>query len=588
MGKNLYTFRTALTAVTIGTILGFSGHVEPYPIDYFKSPLEFPLLLSGSFGELRSNHFHSGIDIKTNDTEGHTVLASADGWVSRIKVSPGGYGNALYVDHPNGYTTVYAHLQSFRSDIAEYVKDVQYSKKRFAIDVRPEKGRFPVEQGKLVALSGNSGGSTGPHLHFEIRRSHNSHPLNPQAFGIPVKDTTPPRIYRIKAYPADSNSFISSGSSGSKSRTVASFGEAIVLQVRGQGSNWSLTDSTPLRVHGNVKFAIQTHDYQEGSRSRLGATRVTLLADDHLVFMSEIEEFSFAETRYLNAHIDYKERQVNRRWSHRSHRLPGNRLPFYKGSNDGVVHVNDGATVAMQYVVEDLKGNTSYLNFKIVGSSEDRKVPVGEREVAARVSYGESATFARSGIRVNIPAGSLYEDVDLYYSRADAVEGAYSDVHVVHDDNTPVQNRMTVSILANGLPTELRKYALLAEVTDKGNLYSLGGEYTGGYVTSRVRSFGRFTIAADTTSPTINPLNVSADMSARSSIRFTAKDDLSGIQSYDAFIDDEWVLMEHDGKRNLFYHRFDEMTGAPGEHDFRFVVKDSKGNESVYETTFVR
>lgn len=588
MGKTKNTLRTGLAVAIVATLVGFAGHIPPFPTDYFKAPLEIPLLLSGSFGELRSNHFHSGLDIKTNEREGYPVNASADGWVSRIKVSPTGYGNALYVDHPNGYSTVYAHLQGFRQDIAEYVKDVQYSKKRFAIDVRPEKGRFPVEQGKLIARSGNSGGSTGPHLHFEIRRTHNSHPLNPQAYGIEINDTTPPRIYRIKLYPGDRDSHITVNERGAAGSQSVSYGESIVLTVRGQGSTWELAGSPEIKVNGSVRFAIQTHDYQEGSRSRLGASRITLLANESPVFSSAVDEFSFAQTRYLNAHIDYEERQENRRWFHRSHRLPGNRLGIYESPGDGTIHVKDGEQISFRYVVEDIKGNTSTLSFRVAGSSDTSGISTAFRDVAMRVPYGESSTFARSGIRVNIPAGALYDDVDLTYSRSDATGATFAAIHSVHNNRTPIHSRVTVSILANELPTDLRDKAFLAGVTDKGSIYSMGGEYSGGYISSRVRSFGKFTIAVDTTAPSINPLNVRRDMRGVSSLRFTVKDDLTGVSSYNAYIDGEWVLMELDGKRNLYVHEFDEETGSPGEHEFRFVVEDGKGNKEEYTTTFTR
>ncbi|NND72769.1 MAG: M23 family metallopeptidase [Rhodothermales bacterium] len=581
------TSQILTVVVAFAAVPGFSGHDSPYPQDYFESPLEIPLLLSGSFAELRSNHFHSGIDIKTQDREGHMVAASADGWVSRVKVSAVGYGNALYIDHPNGYTTVYAHLQGFREDIAEYVKDLQYSKKRFSIDVRPEKGKFAVEKGKEIARSGNSGGSTGPHLHFEVRRTRNSNPLNPQAFGITVNDSTPPRIFRIKVYPAEPGSYVRAYSAGSTNERTATYGQSLVLGVRGAGNSWSLSDADNLVVHGAVKFSIQTHDYHEGSRSRLGATRVALTANDEMLFESQIEEFSFGQTRYLNAHIDYEERQRNRRWFHRNHLLPGNRLPFYNGVNDGVLHVEDGVSYDMKYEILDIRGNTSTLGFPIRGVADEMDLPGTGKDAVISLPYGQDGTLSRSGIRLSIPAGALYDDVDLTYERTAPVDGAFADVHSVHDPLTPVHNRMTVSILANQLPVHLRSKAVVAGVSDRGNLYSLGGEYAGGYVSSRVRSFGRFTIAADTTSPTIRSLNLVENMSERSSIRIKATDDLSGIASFNGYIDGEWVLFEHDSKRNLFYHRFDERTD-PGPHSLKLVAVDNKGNEALLERTFAR
>ena len=587
MGKRQKRIKILPVILIAGLLVGSSGHEQPYPTDYFITPLHIPLFLSGSFGELRSNHFHSGIDFKTQEREGHPILAAADGWVSRIKVSPVGYGNALYVDHPNGYTTVYAHLQGFRDDIAEYVKELQYSKRRFAIDVRPERGQFAVEQGLEIAKSGNSGGSTGPHLHFEIRRTGNSHPLNPMSFGIDVQDTTAPRIFRIKAYPAEPGSYVRAYSANSSNARVATYGESLVLGVRGSGSTWALSDTDQLVVYGSVKFSIQTHDYHEGSRSRLGATRVTLQSDDDLLFESKIEEFSFGQTRYLNAHIDYEERQLNRRWFHRSHLLPGNQLPFYNGRDSGILHVEEGKTYRMDYEVEDFKGNLSKLSFSVRGTADEMNLPEEGKDGVVRVPFGQDGTLSRSGIRLNIPAGALYEDVDLTYEREKPVDGSFADVHVVHNNRTPVHSRMTVSILANQLPPELREYAVVAGVSSRGNLYSHGGEYAGGYVSSRVRSFGKFTIAADTTAPNVSPINLEQNMSGKSSIRMRARDNLSGIGSYNGYIDGEWVLMEYDAKKNLFFHRFDERT-EPGPHDFKFVVEDNKGNETVFEYTFAR
>lgn len=585
MGKSNHTTKFILAVFIASVVSGFSGHESPYPTDYFESPLEIPLLLSGSFGELRSNHFHSGIDIKTQDREGHKVAASADGWVSRVYVSPGGYGNALYVDHPNGYTTVYAHLQSFRDDIAQYVEDVQYSKKRFAIDVRPDEGRFTVEKGKEIARSGNSGSSTGPHLHFEIRTSNNSNPLNPQSFGVSVLDTTPPRIFRVKLYPAESGSYIRVADV--KGTRTAVFGESLVLAVKGAGSRWALADGGKISAHGAVKFAIQTHDYQEGSRSRLGATTISLTANDDLLFESTIDEFSFSQTRYLNAHIDYEERQKNRRWFHRNHLLPGNRLPFYSGSRDGILRISEGETVAMNYSIHDIRGNESKLAFNIVGIDETLEESSAPSDVALTVPYGQDATLSRSGIRLNIPSGALYESTDLKYERSEAIPGSYAEIHSIHDGNTPVHSRMTVSVLANRLPPELRMKAVVAGVSSKGNIFSLGGEYAGGYVTTRVRSFGKFTIAVDTTGPKITPLNLAGNMSERRSIRVKATDDLSGIQSYNGYIDGEWILMKYDSKKSLFYHTFDDRT-EPGPHSFKFVVRDNKGNQSEIERTFAR
>ena len=267
------------------------------PQDYFSNPMEIPLILSGNFGELRSNHFHSGLDIKTQQREGVPIYAPADGYINRIKVSHFGYGKALYITHPNGYSTVYAHLQRYAGVIQEYVKDKQYKKESYTLELFPEKEILPVKKGDLIAYSGNSGSSGGPHLHFEIRDPA-SRPMNPLLFGINIPDTKKPLINTIFAYPLGKDAQVNNSQNPIKLR--------LILQKDGSYKTENVT------AFGRIGFGISTYDQQNGASNKNGVYQIRAINNGEEVFKVLFEKFSFDETRYLNRFIDYAYYKTNR------------------------------------------------------------------------------------------------------------------------------------------------------------------------------------------------------------------------------------------------------------------------------------
>ena len=586
------------------------GSSPDYPKDYFRSPLGIPLKLSGNFAEMRDNHFHGGLDLKTNDSEGYRVYAAANGYISRVKISPTGYGNALYVAHPNGFTTVYAHLSRLSGPIADYLRRLQESRKSFEIDQYLGADRFPVEQGGVIALSGNSGSSSGPHLHFEIRKTSGQIPVNPLLFGLNVADTTPPRIYRIRLYALDDDSGVRAVTANGD-ESAAGKHSHVTLDVSESGGALSV-EARSLEAWGNIGLGIQAHDYHDGSGSRLGAYTISLSAEGTPVFKSKMEQVSFDETRFINAHVDYAERKRARRWIQRSYLLPGNDLTIYEAANRGVLNLIAGTRLPLTYVVEDAHGNRARLSFAIDGI----EAATGETDLTTAaldgsgargsgaaagggtnggrralevvpVRYSQPMVIRQDGIEAAFPARAFYDDLEFEYSVESAPPGAYSPAHVLHNDHVPVHKRYDLSITPLKLPTALRTKALIASVDEDGKLSSTGGSYEAGAVKTRLRSLGKFVVVVDTLAPTITSLDIvdGQRLGRTQTLHFRIDDDLAGISTYDGFIDGLWVLFAYDAKKKLIYHELDAGL-APGSHEVVIEVADQKGNSEVVALGF--
>ncbi len=583
--------RSSCVLSVCAVLLLGSMHGDPYPDNYFTSPLNIPLILSGGYGEMRTNHFHAGLDIKTQGRTGLPVLAAADGWVSRINVDAGGYGNALYVTHADGHQTVYAHLNAFAEPVASFIQETQYDRESFAVQVFPEKDQFPVSQGQVIARSGNSGSSGGPHLHFEIRDARTAEPLNPLLFGIDVKDSIAPRIFRFKVYALDGHSVIRLRDSQTGGWRVLSGGESAFVDVhQAADGSYAPTRVSRIEADGQIGFGVQTHDYHDGSTNRLGAYRITLTRSGKPLFSSVMERFSFSTTRYLNAHVDYAERRRSGRWVQRSYLLPGNKLPIYDAPGRGILTVGgDDRVYDMQYTVKDAFGHTSRLSFAVHGVElVAQNVPKSDTGASTEIMrWDRTFTYATRDMSLRIPARALYDDAPFSYEMLPRLEGkTYSDRHRIHNAETPLHTAMTVRLAADAVPPRLYEKVLVGMIDSRGQISSAGGAYSGGNVSTNVRTFGTFAIVADTTAPTISPLGYSRTQRSRV-LQLRVRDDLSGIDSFRAEIDGSWRLFGHDAKNSLFEHRLDGRT-PPGEHVLTVRVVDNKGNERVLELPFRR
>mgnify|MGYP001184396330 CR=1 FL=1 len=549
------------------------GSAQNHPTDYFQAPLDIPLILSGTFGELRSNHFHAGIDIKTQGASGHKVYAIAEGYVSRIKVSPWGYGKALYITHPNGYTSVYAHLSKYYGNIEEYVKTAQYHKESFAIELFLQKEELVVKKGDLVAFSGNSGSSAAPHLHFELRTSKNEFPQNGLHFGFNIVDDIEPIIREIKVQPRGEKSQVNQQELGK------------FFKPSKKGNIYKV--EKPILVHGKVSVGIYTHDLLNGANNKNGVYSVNLNIDGNQIYFHEMDEFGFHETRYINSHIDYAEKQLSRKRIHSCYLELNNPLSIYENvENNGVIEVD--SIHQGKFTVKDVYGNTSELHF-ILEATEYLPItnPKTSTPIVATFPYQEANIYKNEGIEIHIPKKALYDTLKFQYSiSSETSPNCYAPIHHVHNEKTAIHKSYAISI-ENTVDSTLKSKAFIAQINKNGNLTYRGGKWVNNKLTTKLKSFGRFSVAVDTLAPTIKGLNIYPGKTMTSSaLRITIKDDISGIKSYRGEIDGKWILMEFDPKRARLTHYFEKEL-SKGKHTFTLVVEDERGNISNYKADFL-
>jgi len=572
-----------------------------YPQDYFASPMDIPLILSGNFGELRPYHFHAGIDIKTEGKTGKKIYSIADGYISRIKVSPWGYGKTLYIDHPNGYTSVYAHLMNYNDTLENFVKNAQYKAKSFSIELFPDPDDFMIKKGELIGISGNTGHSGGPHLHFEIRKTKSEHPVNTMLFNFNITDNIKPEIHNLYIYPIDSKSMVNEKNEKEK------------VPVYGKNGRYRVPAHKTISLSGNIGFGLELTDYQDLTNNKFGIYSIELKIDSTIVYYMELNEFSYNETRYINSYMDFEEYLKHNARIHKTYIEPNNKLSIYKETiNRGIFSFITDSMYDITFTVKDVYSNTSILNFStrrdtITSDSLNydntdsllNETVATDNEISSETNtssgqaiktmpYQLAHYFDNKDIIIIIPKDALYDTINFTYSRTAINTGMYSDIHHIHNRYTPLHKDYTLSIKTDSLTEYLTEKALIACIGTKRIKYA-GGEIKDGYITAEIREFGDYAIVVDTVPPKIKPLNIKKNANLANSGRIDIKitDDLSGINTYSGYIDNNWVLFEYEPKKNLITYTFDNMVNKNGElHDFKLIVTDLKNNRSEYITTF--
>ena len=549
------------------------------PKGYFSPPLNIGLALTGSFSEVRPNHFHSGIDFSVQKKEGLPVFAVADGFISRIKVSPFGFGNALYIDHPNGFTSVYGHMKGYNDTITEYVRANQYKLKSFEVDLFPanKKEHIYVKKGQLIGYTGNSGSSGGAHLHFELRNTKTENIINPLLFGFNLPDNYPPYIDFIKIYPEDNNSYIVSSN------------EVTRFNVKKSGnSTYRLATKDTLSLWGNFSIGAQAFDFNQNLSDRNGFYSIKMFVDSAEFFSLVCDSFSFAESRYVNATIDFSANYNLGSRIIKSRKLPGNHLSFLKSEKNGILSFTDNKVHEISILVADESNNTVNLRFwvkpqKPAGFVQVPSIP--EADTAVQFKYNKFNKFETNDLKVEITPGCLYQDIKFTYRKRPGSKGMFSEIHYLHDPEVPIHNKIKVSIKATGLPQNLQSKALLVRIDREGDRSPAGGSYENGYVETSTNLFDGYAIVVDTIPPIIRPSSENAK--SKSSLKFTVSDNFSGISTYKGEVNGQWALVEWDPKNKLMVYKFDKVAN-PGKNKFSLFLEDEKGNKSSYSTTFTK
>lgn len=560
--------------------LATSSVVAQGPETLFINPLDLPVRIAGNFMELRNNHFHSGIDLKTNGTEGHVVRATADGWVSRIKISPWGYGKAVYINHPSGHTTVYAHLSRLHGELAATLLDLQYEQRSFSIDKYFTANELPVRQGDVIAYSGNTGGSTAPHLHYEVRRSIDQHPLDPQVHGIAALDDVHPTITGIRLYPLDTSSRVSPYPAGAVGFVV----------VQQNDSTYMLKAGSNPAAWGTVGLAVNTFDRYSLSHNVCGVRELSLSVDGRMITEVSLDEIDFGLQRYANAYMDYGLFRRSNMHYNRLYKLPNNRLPVYRPAKaPGVIAVEPGKDHAVQVTVTDASGNRSTLTFVLHGASHEQalKWPTAPDE-GILFRYNKATTMQEAGVRFSLPANGLYEDTYLSISTSAAPAKALAPLVAVGNAYIPlhVSAQLAIDVQSDlvGIPTE----KLLIVRRSGRNYVGEGGSFSNGKVTTNIRALGQFTVMLDTVPPVVRPVDLQADMRHKKGFKVRVTDDLSGIGQWVAKLNGQWILMEYEPKSHTLEHTFDKYSNLVGEHEFELEVTDERGNRSRITRRFTR
>jgi hypothetical protein len=575
--------RFARAFILIFLIFNITARSQSAHDSYFIAPLDGVLQLSGTFAELRGNHFHSGIDLRTGSKEGLPVRACADGYVVRIKVQQGGFGKAVYINHPNGYTTVYAHLLSFNDEINDFTRAKQYEAESFEVDLFPPKGLLRVNKGDIIASSGNSGASEGPHLHFEVRETNTEFPVDPLLFGFPVKDWIRPTMHGLRIYPEGRNSAVNGSNL------------PVNLSLVGWGPVYRLKISDTVTITGKYSLGLSATDLLNETSNRNGIVRYAVYIDSVPVFEWKAVKFGFHETRYINSFIDYPHYYSTNQRFMRTHVDPGNKLSMYSYKpGNGLFFVVPGSLHNVKIVVADSKQNESILRFIVKGLpystvtgkpviAKESDLPGGIKNKAGLLfTIDKTNTFATPGIRISLPGKCLYDSIRFEYSETSPQPGMFTPVYQIHYPNVPLQDFFDLSIKVDsivGLSTQ--KFTIVRLNTlNKPN--SAGGKYENGYMKLRTRDFGKYAVMADTTAPVIKPVNFKDGIEVKNlpAIKITINDNLSGIRTYRGTLNNSWILMDYDAKNRLLTYERDALL-LPGENILTLTVVDGVGNTTV-------
>ena len=528
---------------------------------FYHSPLDIPLKLSANFGELRPNHFHMGIDYRTNGVEGIKIFAIEDGYIARVKVSPFGYGKVVYINHPNGITSVYAHCSSFSGKLDSIVKQKQIEQQNFEIEFLPDYNLIPVKRGESFALSGNTGNSSGPHLHFELRDTKTEIALNPLINGFEVFDTLAPTIKGLKIYALTKESY----RWPNKSKLI----NVTRTKNKFQIPNSLVTISSDYCSEGGIGFAIEANDHINGYTHEFSYFGSKLIVNNDTVFIQENDEITFDASKAINTHEDIEENKKSKRKFQKSFKTEQNPLEIYTLDKNGIVKVKPNDSLNVKYQVYDTRNNTSEIDFKL--KVQNGQINQKLFNITNHLSPASEYKFEDTSSYIRVREGCVYEPIPLNFQNKSGI--------TIGNGATPIHTPIEVKLRLKNAELPVQKYIIKNTNLNK----ALDTKYNDGWLTAESKNLGTFAIDFDTIAPSLFPLNFNQNdtLLKKSTITWKVNEEKTSLKDYDLFIDNQWQLLEYESKGSyLFYRRQSDFVG---KHLLKIIVVDSCGNSRIWE-----